>query len=93
MHRTNRQLPRGTDIVIKVVFHDDGERGLISVVALEGNVRCQKEDWLTWGEKVSDDPPDPPFTPPPPYPPTSPSTDEFWYGTAALWTMLGIDGT
>lgn len=54
-------------------------------------------------QKVSDDPPDTcpvtqppdsPFTPPPPYPPTSPrSADEFWYGTAALWTMLGIDGT
>ncbi len=102
VHRTNRQLPKGTDIGIKVLFSDDGERGLISVLALASKVRCQKEDWLTWGEKVSDDPPDTcpvtqppdsPFTPPPPYPPTSPSTDEFWYGTAALWTMLGIDGT
>jgi len=37
-------------------------------------------------------PPDPPFTPPPPYPSEAPYEGEFWYGTEALWTMLGFDG-
>jgi cytochrome c2 len=38
-------------------------------------------------------PPDPPFTPPPPYPSETPSTNEFWYGSPDLWTMLRVDGT
>jgi hypothetical protein len=35
-------------------------------------------------------PPDPPFTPPAPYPDAP--VGRFWYGTAALWTMLPTDG-
>lgn len=40
-------------------------------------------------------PPHPPFVPPAPYPKTPPPlyNGKFWYGTPALWTMLGPDGT
>jgi len=38
-------------------------------------------------------PVDPAFTPPAPYPSRVPFADRFWYGTAALWTPLRIDGT
>lgn len=38
-------------------------------------------------------PPNPPFAPPAPYSATAPYPHEFWYGTAALWTLLGDDGT
>lgn len=37
-------------------------------------------------------PQDPFFTPPPPYPSETPSTNEFWYGSPDLWTMLRVDG-
>ena len=40
-------------------------------------------------------PPNPRFGPPAPYPtaPPPPYSGQFWYGTPALWTMLGPDGT
>ncbi|MCA1668195.1 MAG: hypothetical protein LC793_12530, partial [Thermomicrobia bacterium] len=40
-------------------------------------------------------PAQPPFIPPSPYPPTPPPpyANQFWSGTAMLWTMLGTDGT
>ncbi|MFN2119825.1 MAG: hypothetical protein ACK2T0_05500 [Anaerolineales bacterium] len=39
--------------------------------------------------------PAPAFVPPAPYPPQPPSqyANQFWYGTADLWTMLPTDGT
>jgi hypothetical protein len=37
--------------------------------------------------------PDPAFEPPAPYPAKAPYAGEFWYGTPALWTMLGDEGT
>jgi len=39
--------------------------------------------------------PQPPFVPPAPYPAQSPPAyaGQFWYGTPALWTMLGADGS
>ena len=35
------------------------------------------------------------FIPPSPYPATPPAnySDQFWYGTAGLWTLLRVDGT
>jgi len=36
---------------------------------------------------------EPHFIPPLPYPPEVPYKSEFWYGTDALWTMLGVEGT
>lgn len=36
--------------------------------------------------------PNPPFIPPAPYPSSAPD-GQFWYGTYALWTLLGVDGT
>jgi hypothetical protein len=38
-------------------------------------------------------PPDPPFVPPAPYLEKAPYEGDFWYGTAALWTMLGEEGS
>lgn len=40
-------------------------------------------------------PPKPSFVPPAPYPTVPPALyrDQFWYGTPALWTMLGPDGS
>jgi VWFA-related protein len=37
--------------------------------------------------------PMPSFAPPAPYPGNPPGEQAFWYGTAALWTMLPADGT
>jgi hypothetical protein len=38
-------------------------------------------------------PPEPGFLPPEPYPPEAPALYQaVWYGTAALWTMLGPEG-
>jgi hypothetical protein len=37
-------------------------------------------------------PPDSPFTPPAPYDSMRAADGEFWYGTAALWTKLSVDG-
>lgn len=36
-------------------------------------------------------PPAQPFVPPPPYW-TDHGSDQFWYGTESLWTLLGVDG-
>jgi hypothetical protein len=35
--------------------------------------------------------PNPVFVPPAPYPSSAPD-GQFWYGTDALWTLLGVDG-
>jgi hypothetical protein len=37
-------------------------------------------------------PPDSGFNPPPPYPDVAPSSDEFWYGSRALWTAVPKSG-
>jgi hypothetical protein len=36
--------------------------------------------------------PNPPFLPPAPYPSSAPD-GQFWYGSDALWTLLGVDGS
>ena len=37
-------------------------------------------------------PQDPPFTAPAPYSPTSPFSNDFWYGTESLWTLVPKSG-